>query len=204
MGAGKPSGAANAGERGTALAFTLVILVIAAGSALLLLTRPTPAQITILPPQPTASPPPTFTPAPLTVYITGAVVQPNQVYTLPPGSRVQDALRAAGGTTSSADLARINLADTLRDGDQVHVPAVGEVLATGNGLPTPSGGVLIPINSATQAELESLPGIGPALAARILAYRAANGRIANLEALDEIEGIGPVLLEQLRPLITFD
>jgi competence protein ComEA len=187
-------------ERGTVVAFLLVVLVIIGGGILLLVTRPAPVQITILPPQPTPTPEASPTPAPITVYITGAVAQPNTTHVLPPQSRVQDGLTAAGGTLPNADLTRVNLAGILRDGDQVHVPLIGEAVA----IPTGSGVTTVYINSATQAELESLPGIGPAMAQRILDYRQANGRITSLEDFDNIEGVGPAMLENLRDLVSFE
>src|SRR5690606_33435505 len=143
-------------SRTTVIAFAILALLIVGGMVLLLATRPQPVQITINPPIPTNTPPPTSTPSPLTVYVTGAVNQPESLHTLPPGSRVQDAIDAAGGTTDSADLSRVNLAAFVRDGDQVHVPSVDEAEVE---LPTPSGGAVIHINTATVEELDSLPGI---------------------------------------------
>lgn len=187
--------------RGTIIAFIVVALAIIGGAALLLATRPEPVQITINPPIPTSTPEPTNTPGPILVYVTGAVQQPEQTLTLPAGSRVQDALDAAGGTTENADLTRVNLAQILRDGDQVHVPEIGAAVVVETA--TPSGG-LLRINSATLDELTTLPGVGPALAQRIIAYREANGPFADLAALDEVSGVGPALLEQLEPLLLFD
>ena len=176
------------------------MLLVAAG-ALLLASRPKPVAITILPPPLTATPPPTATPSPLQVYVTGAVVHPQQTYTLPPGSRVDDALQAAGGATDNADLTRINRAGFLRDGDQIHLPALG---ADDSGLPTPMGGAKVPINSASQSELETLPGIGPVTAARIINYRKQHGDFDDLDDLDEVSGIGPATLANLQDLITYD
>lgn len=190
----------------TAILFGVIIVAIVIGSVLLLVTRPDPVEIIINPPLPTATPPPTATPGPILVYVTGEVNNPETTLTLPAGSRVRDVLRAAGGITDVADMERVNLVGVVRDGDQIHVPALGasdndvEALA----LPTASGGGLVFINTATAAALETLPGVGPALAARILDYRTANGPFANLEALDAVDGIGPATLEDLAPLIIFD
>lgn len=182
----------------------IVTLAIVAGAALLLTTRPQPVQIVVNPPVPTETPSPTTTPAPLQVYITGAVRQPQITVELPPGSRVQDAVEAAGGLAEDADLDRINLAGLLSDGDQVHVfPRTAEVLAE-EALPTPTGGEVVNINTANVATLEMLPGIGPALAQEIIAYRSANGPFTSLEDLDAVPGIGPALLEQLAPLVVFE
>jgi competence protein ComEA len=196
-------------------AFVLVVVAVIASGALLLVTRPEPVEITIMPPPPTATPSPTDTPAPYTVYVTGAVMQPQAMVSVPAGSRVQDAISAAGGVTGNADLERVNLADVLRDGVQVHVPAVGEV--TGGvgagvvenagaqpGIATPISSALVNVNTATSEELQTLPRIGPAFAQRIIDYRQQNGPFTSLEDLDNVSGIGPVTLEQLAPLVTFD
>ncbi len=192
--------------RSTILAFLLVAAAVIGGAVLLVTSRPATVQIAIQPPQPTLTPTattipaPTATPGPVTVYITGAVVNPNIMVNLPFGSRVEDALQTAGGALADADLARVNLAARLRDGDQVHVPFLNQETA----LATPSGGVVVAINSATVDELDDLPGVGPSLAAAIIAYREANGPFANLEALDQVEGIGPSLLQDLKDRVIFD
>jgi competence protein ComEA len=188
-------------SRATVAAFLIVAVAIVGGIVLLLVTRPQPVQITIHPPLPTHTPLPSSTPAPLTVYVTGAVSQPEQLHTLPPGSRVQDAIDAAGGITNAANLEGVNLAAFLHDGDQVHVPILNEERAV---LPTPSGGMVIHVNTATLEELDTLPGIGPALALAIIDYRDANGLFTSMEDLDAVSGIGPALMEQLEELIAFD
>lgn len=175
--------------------------VIAVVGVLLWHSRPEPTSITIHPPPPTDTPMPTATPGPLQVYVTGAVVNPERIYSLPAGSPVDDAVKAAGGFTSAADQTRINLAGLLRDGDQIHVPAID---ADDIELPTPMGGETVRINSATQSELESLPGIGPVTAASIIEYREEAGSFAALDDLDEVPGIGPATLENLRDLVVFD
>jgi len=178
----------------TIIAVLIVTIAIIGGLILLLSSRPQPVAITINPPQPTATPMPTATPAPITVYVTGAVAEPESLLTLPPGSRVEAALEAAGGATRNADLTRINLAAPLRDGDQVHVPSVEEA---DTALATPSGGSVISINDATAEELTALPGVGETLATRIVEFRAANGRFERIEDLDAVEGVGPALLTNL-------
>jgi competence protein ComEA len=198
--------------RSTILAAIVIVLAIIAGAALLLSTRPTPIQITINPPAPTATltPEPTVTPtetpAPILVYVTGAVLKPQSSLSLPAGSRVSDALEAAGGVTDDADLTRVNPTGVLHDGDQIHVPSLADAAAsaTEEPLPTPSGGVIIYINTATLEELQTLPGVGEALAQRIIDYREANGAFTGLADLDEVSGIGEAMLAKLEPLISFD
>jgi competence protein ComEA len=186
--------------RTTILAFVIVALAIVGGAILLLATRPEPVNITIHPPIPTATLGATGTPAPITVYVSGAVAQPDTLITLPPGSRVQDAIEAAGGVTDNAEMASVNLAQILRDGDQIFVPEIGVETV----LPTPGGGGIVNVNSATLEELDTLPGVGPSLAQAIIDYREANGPFADMAALDEVSGIGPGLLEELEGLVAFD
>lgn len=189
----------------TIIAFVVIVIAIIVGSWVLLSTRPATVEITINPPIPTATAAPTATREPITVYITGAVANPQTTLTVPYNSRVQDAIDAAGGLTDDANLDLVNLAGIVRDGDQIHVPMISETTETStNALPTPSGGGIIFINSATQAELETLPNVGPALAQRIMEYRDANGGIANLADLDNVSGIGESTLAELEPLISFE
>lgn len=184
------------------LATTLALIVIVGiATALVVFTQPAPVEIVIVPPQPTSTPAPTATRQPIVVYVTGAVQRPNQLVTLPHGSRVQDAIQAAGGLSQEAQLAAVNLAGILRDGDHVHVPAPAET--TNMPTPLPSARA-VAINRATAEELTTLPGIGPALAARIVAHREANGPFADLAALGEVQGIGERTLEALALLVVFD
>ena len=164
------------------------------------------APIVVSLPPPTSTPFPTPTPAPIRVYVSGAVRQP-AVYELPPGSIVQDAVDMAGGPASEADLDRINLALELFDQQQVYVPFQGEVdsppVVSGGepGSTAPAGG-LINVNTATVAELEALPRIGPTMAQRIVTYREANGPFAAIEDVQNVPGIGPATFEELEGLIT--
>ena len=138
----------------------------------------------------------------LVVYVVGAIRRPG-LYRLPPGSRVADAVARAGGTTRRADPAALNLAAPIADGQQVLVPArLPPAVAAAQGVPAP--GVPtgpIQLSSATAEQLDSLPGIGPATAQKILDYRAEHGVFRSVEELDEVPGIGPTRVDQLRGLV---
>ena len=187
----------------TIVVYLAVIIFMAFGGTMLYLSRPEPTTISINPPVPTATYAPTATPGPILVYVTGAVGQPESTLELPFGSRVKDAIEAAGGFADSANKTLVNLAGILRDGDQIHVPSVDED-GSGPALPTPLGGKLLRINSASESELLVLPGVGPALAKRIVNYRDEVGRIASLADLDNISGIGEATIAKWRDLIAFD
>lgn len=131
------------------------------------------------------------------VYVSGAVASPG-VLTLPASSRVIDAIMAAGGATPEADLESINLARLLVDGEQIRVGVVGESPPAVSEAGTPAG-TCIRLATATEAELQTLPGIGPALAQRIISYRSTHPRLSTVEELDEVPGIGPSLIEKIRP-----
>ena len=135
--------------------------------------------------------------ADVVVYVSGAVASPG-VLTLPASSRVIDAIMAAGGATPEADLESINLARLLVDGEQIRVGVVGESPPAVSEAGTPSG-TCIRLATATEAELQTLPGIGPALARRIISYRATHPRLSTVEELDDVPGIGPSLIEKIRP-----
>lgn len=189
----------------TVIAFIVIVIGIVIGGFLLFLSRPEPTEITINPPLPTATLAPTATPEPITVYITGEVNDPQSTIILPFGSRVEDVVEQAGGFTDDANLDLVNLAGIVRDGDQIHVPSLFvEEVSEEIAVPTPSGGEVIFINSATLDELQTLPGIGASTAQAILDYRDENGAFASLEDLDNVPGIGPSTLENLAPLISFD
>ncbi|WP_457638498.1 helix-hairpin-helix domain-containing protein [Oceanithermus sp.] len=127
-----------------------------------------------------------------TVSVVGAVASPG-VYQLPPGSRVADALAAAGGPLPQADTGKLDLALPVADAETLRVPFSEE------GAPAPLGtpGERVSVNRATVAELEKVPGIGPELARRIVAYRPYR----SLDELTRVPGIGPRSLEKLRPYL---
>jgi competence protein ComEA len=195
-------------ERFRYLLFGAVLLAIAFGIVALLTYRPPPITITILPPMATATAMPTATPAPIRVYVTGAVNVPGQVFTLPYNSRVADAVAAANGFTTEADTASVNLAEALYDGRHVHVKSQAEtaagVSATPPALAPASADSPVRINTGDEAEISRLPGVGPELAKRIIEYRTANGPFASVEALDAVPGIGPARLAEWKPLIRLD
>lgn len=171
--------------------------------------RPEPEPVSILAPEPTATPLPTPTPRPLRVYVSGAVVRPD-VYELAYDSIVRDAIDAAGGPTGEADLNRINLARQVHDEEQIYVPQKGEESPpvsppSGPSLPSPSsqeGGGKVNINTATAEELDTLPGVGPAIAQRIIDYRTASGPFQSVEDIKNVRGIGDATFEKLKDKIT--
>lgn len=147
-------------------------------------------------------------PAPILIHVSGAVNHPG-VYTLNPGSRIQEAILAAGGFRQDAISQTINLAATLQDGTQLWIPSTRDSQpdldgstekTTGPTRLSPIG--LVDINTATQAELETLPGIGPVLAADIIAYRETEGTFNAIEDLQKVPGIGPATFEKIQALIT--
>ena len=172
-------------------------------------------------PEPTA-PATTAGPVELVVQSAGAVAEPG-VYRLAPGARVDDLVAASGGLTGDADGDRVNLASPVGDGERVWFPRRGDdeppVVVAGGGGGGPSPGTegtagtagpagpeappaTVNLNTATAAELDTLPGVGPSTAAAILAYREENGSFAAVDDLLDVRGIGDAKLEQIRPLAT--
>ncbi|KDP90253.1 MULTISPECIES: ComEA family DNA-binding protein [Clavibacter] len=144
---------------------------------------------------------------PIYVHVVGAVVSPG-LFPLAPGSRVVDALAAAHGFADGADTAGVNLARVLSDGEQLVVPRQGEAPAAPatSGAPGAAGGSASPsspvdLNTATAEQLETLPRVGPSLAARIIAWRTAHGRFARVADLGRVPGIGDRTLASLTPLV---
>lgn len=152
-------------------------------------------------------------PGVVTIHAAGQVAAPG-VYSVPAGSRVADLVTAAGGLTPEADVDRLNLAAKVVDGTRVYIPRKGEPpptetpagdagQATGNAGGEAGAGPNAPVdlNTATAAQLDTLPGVGPATANAILTYRTRNGRFKSVTELLEVPGIGPAKLEALRPLV---
>lgn len=213
-------------DRNRNLVFVLLLLIAAGGAGIFYLNQPTAqAQVEIRPAAaatatvaPTLAPSPT--PAPVRVYVTGAVAKAD-VYFLPAGSIIKDAVAAAGGFTADADPERINQALELQDQQQIHVPRKDEVNApppiqggptvtelTGsqggeNSRSAPvAGGGVVNINSATLEQLDSLPGVGPAIAQRIIDYRESVGGFKTVEEITQVSGIGDATLAKIKDLIT--
>jgi len=153
--------------------------------------------------------------ATILVHVVGAVRHPGLVH-LDTGARLEDAVEAAGGATSSAQLDAVNLASVVADGQQVRIPRKGETAvpaassgtsadgaATGDGggSSKAASGTPVDLNTADAAALDALPGIGPVLAQRIVDHRTQNGPFTSVDQLDEVSGIGPALLGRLRDLV---
>jgi competence protein ComEA len=179
------------------IAVGLLALLALAFIASKLLLRPNAAAS---PPIPTAA---STNPAPvarLYVDVVGAVRRPG-LYRLPHGARVADALTRAGGPTRKAELELVNLAAPVADGEQVVIPrrgAAGPTAGVGTGAATAGP---IHLNTATLEQLDTLPGVGPVTAQKILDYRQQHGAFSSVDELDAVPGIGPARLEQLKGLV---
>ncbi len=169
-----------------------ILIGLIAGAVILLIARQPSGQPIRLEPKPSL--------APYVVHVDGAVIHPG-VYSLAPGSRVQQAIDGAGGYAPDAQTTSINLAAVIEDGQKIYVPKQGEVLPQA---PASSGGSgsLIDINTAAMDMLVSLPGIGEDRARAIIAYRDANGGFKTIEELQNIEGIGQATYDKLKDLVT--
>ena len=147
-------------------------------------------------------------PRTVVVDVVGAVRSPG-LYRLPDGSRTADAIAKAGGATGTAALEVVNLAAPVADGQQILVPSKESAQADRPGGDTASSdggtgagaGLKVHLNSATLEQLDSLPGVGPVTAQKILDYRAQHGAFGSLDELDAVPGIGPARLDQLKPLV---
>jgi competence protein ComEA len=139
------------------------------------------------------------------VYISGAVQQPD-VYQVPVAARVKDVVLAAGGLTEDAAIDEINLAEHVTDAQHIHIrrqgePSPNQASSIDNAAEGSKDG-LVNLNTASAADLDSLPGIGQSLAERIVEYRTTNGPFQSIEDLQKVKGIGPALFAKLAPLIT--
>lgn len=203
---------------GAAVVLLLVGLVVA---VLVSALGPRGSEVTIAPEQaPAQDPAEGAEPAPgaaIFVHLLGAVQRPG-LYQLREGDRGIDAVAAAGGFAETADQSQLNLARPLSDGEQIYVPALGEVPPPGAATPGSGGGAgggtgtgaggspaaagKVNLNTADLAALDTLPGVGPATAKAIIDWRDANGRFTAVEDLLSVTGIGDKTLAELRDLVT--
>ncbi len=149
---------------------------------------------------------PTGTPSPIMLYVTGAVNKAGVVM-ISPKSRVQDAIQAAGGLTTEADVSQINLAAFVVDGQKIQIPSIGEtveIVSTSRSSSVSDDIGLISVNTATQKDLEKLPGIGEEKAKAIIREREARGKFLTLDELASIPGISARIIEQIRPFLVFE
>lgn len=165
-------------------------------------------------------------PSTICIHVAGKVAKPG-VYEMGPGSRVKDAIEAAGGASPNADLETLNLAERLRDGQQVYIAlkgqvpppvvstvsggesrtpdkvAISEAKSSGSGIEkyVKPGDGTVSINTASAADLQHLPGVGPAMSQRIIDYRTANGGFKSVDELEEVKGIGAKTLARMKPFV---
>jgi competence protein ComEA len=165
------------------IVYGVLIGLLAAGVIWLAASRPRGEAVTLLP---------TATPGMLTVYVSGAVVIPG-VYPLPAGSRVDAAVQAAGGFLPGAEQESVNLAKPLEDGQQIDVPGIVDTSHVNAGR--------VNINTATVAELDALPGIGPTTAQSIVDYRLQNGPFQAIQDIQNVPGIGPATYDRIKYFI---
>ncbi|HTX91884.1 MAG TPA: ComEA family DNA-binding protein [Anaerolineales bacterium] len=166
------------------IAYGVLIGLLAGGIIWLATSRPRGEAVVLLP---------TPTLGTVTVYITGAVATPG-VYVLPEESRLDAAIKAAGGFVPGAEQESINLAQPLKDGQQVNVPGIVDTSHVNAGR--------VNINSATVTELDTLPGIGPTTAQSIVDYRLENGPFLTIQDIENVPGVGPATYADIQDYIT--
>ena len=165
------------------ITYGVLIGLLAAGIIWLAASRPSGEAVTLLP---------SATPGKLTIYINGAVATPG-LYTLPVGSRVDDALKAAGGSLPGAEMTKINLATELTDGQQINIPGIVDTSHVNVGR--------VNINTATAEELSTLPGIGPTTAQAIVDYRLQHGPFQVIQDIQNVPGVGPATYALIQDYI---
>ncbi|MGH2696666.1 MAG: helix-hairpin-helix domain-containing protein [Actinomycetota bacterium] len=185
--------------RREALLLTIAGLAVLGGGGLWYArSLPQPVRIRAPTPAPTIS----AAPSTVLVHVAGWVRRPG-VYELHEGDRVVDAIQAAGGARRGADLGALNLAAVLVDAQQVLVPKTGEAQPAAGTVPgSEAPQQLVNVNTASPTELEELPGIGPVLAEAIVSYREEHGPFTSVDQLEDVSGIGPVTLGEIRDLVT--
>ena len=177
------------------LASFLVVLVAVAAVALLQTPRRSALQV--------VSPSVPSTPAPIKVHVVGAVTSPG-VYSLPADARVEDALKAAGGPSGSADMDAVNLAAPLRDGQQLSIPTADARDGAARDAMKPAASPVparLDLNVATRQQLEALPGVGQVTAQKILDYRASNGRFVSVDELRDAKLVNGSTFERIKGLV---
>lgn len=183
--------------------FAVVCSFLGAGILFLVIHSPQGEPVRLLPAP---------TQAPLIVHIAGAVGKPG-VYSLPIGSRVMDAIQAAGGFLPDADQQSLNLAALLHDGSRISVSAIQtpsqetraeQIQIQPTAFSPVTSDQPININTASLEELDRLPGIGPVTAQKIIAFREANGPFQQVEDIQNVPGVGPVTFERMKEFITID
>jgi competence protein ComEA len=190
------SGSPTAWERAGQLALVLLFLLALAGGFAVLARQSRPPGVEVVLPTPTPE-------GTLRVHLSGAVASPG-VHAFRDGERVGDLLARTGGTTSDADLGRVNLALRLRDEALVHVPRFGEAIAPSDAAQPDGGQARLDLNTATLSQLEALPGIGEVRAAAILEYRESHGGFDEVGELLAVSGLGPATVEAIADLVTAD
>jgi competence protein ComEA len=165
------------------ITYGVLIGLLAAGIIWLAVTRPRGESVTLLP---------TATPGVLTVYVSGAVATPG-LYTLPEGSRMETAVQAAGGLLPGAEAENINLAAELSDGQQINIPGIVDTSHVNVGR--------VNINTASAAELDALPGIGPTTAQAIVDYRLQHGPFQVIQEIQNVPGVGPATYALIQDYI---
>jgi len=184
-------------SRARALVYVVVLLVALLLAGRLAFRKEQPAAAQVAPAALRAEPAPVRK---LLVHVVGAVRTPG-LYRLDEGSRVDDAIRAAGGPKPKAALDAVNLAAPVADGQQVIVPVRGRGTAAAGAASSGATAGPVHLNTATLEELDTLPGIGPVTAQKILDYRDEHGAFAAVDELDAVSGIGPARLAELEKLV---
>lgn len=195
------------------LYLAMLVLSLAVVGGVLYLSSRAPARPLVVSVPPTRAAKQNETPARIIVSVNGAVQTPGAV-ALESGALLAHALQAAR-VQADADVSKLDLTRALQDGDKIFVPSNASAVAVENPKPTvtqnarvsavatvPSANAKLNLNTATLQELDALPGIGPALAQRILDYRAQNGSFKNIEELQEVKGIGETLFNEIKELVT--
>lgn len=208
-------------DRNRNILFVIISTIAVVGAGIFYVQRPSQKPIEILQaaatttPTPTPMPEATATPAPVRIYITGAVLNAD-VYFLSAGSIVKDAIDAAGGLAPDADHEHINLALELKDQQHIHVPRLGEEdppppVQGGEDSPTDTKSSTVStqaeqinINTATLEQLDSLPGIGPAIGQRIIDYRESANGFGSIEEIMQVSGIGESTFAKIKNLISVE